>query len=99
TATLRTRVAAALNGTGAQVHTGGDRGVGEVRDAADDNALLLALVEPLRGIALLVALFVVAGTFAFSVQQRTREIALLRAVAATPRQVRRMILREAQIAE
>ena len=45
----------------------------------------------------MVALFVVAGTFALLVQQRAREIALLRAVAATPRQVRRMIYREAQV--
>jgi ABC-type antimicrobial peptide transport system permease subunit len=30
------------------------------------------------------ALFVVASTFALLVQQRAREIALLRAVAATP---------------
>jgi putative ABC transport system permease protein len=97
TATLRMRVAAALDGTDAQVHTGGDRGAVEFREAVDAKALLLELVEPFGGIALLVALFVVAGTFAFSVQQRAREIALLRAVAATPRQVRRMICREAQI--
>ena len=45
----------------------------------------------------MVALFVVASTFALLVQQRAREIALLRAVAATPRQVRRMICREAQV--
>jgi putative ABC transport system permease protein len=97
TATLRTRVAAALDETGARVYAGGDRGAVEFRDAADAKALLLELAEPFGGIALMVALFVVAGTFAFSVQQRAREIALLRAVAATPRQVRRMICREAQI--
>ena len=44
----------------------------------------------------MVALFVVATTFALLVQQRAREIALLRATA-TPRQVRRMICREAQV--
>jgi len=34
---------------------------------------------------------VVAGTFALSVQQRYRELAPLRAVAATPKQVKKMI--------
>lgn len=47
------------------------------------------------GTSLLVAILVVVGTFALSIQQRHREIALLRAVAATPRQIRKMIGREA----
>ncbi|MFC7648076.1 ABC transporter permease [Streptosporangium lutulentum] len=41
------------------------------------------------------AIFVVASTFAFAVIQRRREIALLRAVGATPRQVRKMVRSEA----
>ncbi|MGW1994889.1 FtsX-like permease family protein [Embleya sp. NPDC001921] len=41
------------------------------------------------------AIFVVAGTFGLSVRQRVREIGLLRAVGATPRQIRRMISAEA----
>ena len=36
------------------------------------------------GTSLLVAVLVVVGTFALSVQQRHRELALLRAIAATP---------------
>lgn len=47
------------------------------------------------GTSLLVAVLVVVGTFALSVQQRYRELALLRAIAATPKQLRRMIGREA----
>jgi putative ABC transport system permease protein len=39
----------------------------------------------------------VSGTLGLSIQQREREIALLRAVAATPRQIRRMIAWEAAI--
>ncbi|MEV4015115.1 ABC transporter permease [Nonomuraea angiospora] len=46
------------------------------------------------GVAGFVTIFVVASTFAFAVIQRTRELALLRLVGATPRQVRRMILGE-----
>ncbi|GAA2367510.1 ABC transporter permease [Dactylosporangium salmoneum] len=41
-----------------------------------------------------VAIFVVASTCAFSAAQRRRELALLRAVGATPGQVRRMLLAE-----
>jgi len=47
------------------------------------------------GVAGFVTIFVVASTFAFTVIQRTRELALMRLVGATPRQVRRMILTEA----
>ncbi|WP_424184941.1 FtsX-like permease family protein [Actinokineospora sp. G85] len=42
-----------------------------------------------------VSIFVVASTFAFSVVQRRRELGLLRAVGATPKQVRRMMIGEA----
>ena len=45
--------------------------------------------------AAFVAIFVVASTFAFSVQQRHRELALFRAIGSTPRQVRRMVAGEA----
>jgi putative ABC transport system permease protein len=44
-----------------------------------------------------IAIFVVAGTLGLSIQQREREIALMRAVAATPGQIRRMIAWEAAI--
>jgi putative ABC transport system permease protein len=97
TETLRGRVAAALQGTGARVHAGEDSGLVEFLDAAEARELLIALTGSFGGTALMVALFVVASTFALLVQQRAREIALLRAVAATPRQVRRMIGREAQV--
>jgi putative ABC transport system permease protein len=46
-------------------------------------------------IAGFVSVFVVASTFAFTVAQRRREIALLRMVGATPAQVRQMLLGEA----
>ena len=47
------------------------------------------------GIAGFVAMFVVAGTFALVIAQRRRETAVLRALGATPRQVRRLIATEA----
>ncbi|TYK53258.1 ABC transporter permease [Actinomadura decatromicini] len=91
----RKAVEDAVRGTGATVHTGADRGRAEFLGAERSRIKLISLGGALGGTALLVAILVVAGTFALSVQQRDRELALLRAVAATPRQVRRMIGREA----
>jgi putative ABC transport system permease protein len=47
------------------------------------------------GVALLVGTLVIANTFSMLVGQRTRELALLRAVGMSRRQVRRMVLGEA----
>ena len=58
---------------------------------------LIAIFGALGGIAGAVALFVVAGTFALAIAQRRRETAVLRALGATPRQVRRLIAGEALI--
>ena len=57
----------------------------------DAGIRLIAISGSLGGIGLAVTIFVVAGMLALVVQQRHREIALLRAIAATPRQVRRLI--------
>ncbi|WP_329124143.1 FtsX-like permease family protein [Streptomyces sp. NBC_01465] len=51
----------------------------------------LVFVVSMGSLAVFVALFVMASGFAFAVLQRYREIALLRVVGATPRQVKRMI--------
>ena len=93
--TLSERISRALSGTPAKIYTGDARGPLEFLDAANARVLLISLSGVLGGTALLVAILVVAGTFGLSVQQRFREIALLRAVAATPRQIRVMIGREA----
>ncbi len=49
------------------------------------------------GIALFVGSFIIWNTFSMQVAQRTRELALLRAIGATRRQVMRTILAEAVI--
>ncbi|MEU6326320.1 FtsX-like permease family protein [Streptomyces sp. NPDC047049] len=59
--------------------------------ALGDVATLLAVMAVIAGF---VAVFVVSGTFAFAIARRRRELALLRTVGATPRQVRRMIMAE-----
>ncbi|MER5199085.1 FtsX-like permease family protein [Streptomyces sp. NPDC002755] len=94
---LREALATALHGTGAQVSTGDDRGPVEFLDAAAARVKLVSMGGAMGGTSLLVAVLVVVGTFALSVQQRRRELALLRAIAATSGQIRRLLGREALI--
>ncbi|GAA2625002.1 FtsX-like permease family protein [Actinomadura fulvescens] len=99
-AMVSTAPAAALRGvvgTSAEVLTGGRaRSAGL---AADEEKRTLngtrIMLGTSGGICGFVAVFVVASTFALAVAQRRRELALLRALGATPRQVRRMLLAEA----
>ncbi|GHD95769.1 ABC transporter permease [Streptomyces naganishii] len=73
------------------------------RQLADDQARMIsASMSGLRqgllvfaGIALFVGTFIIANTFTMLVAQRTRELALLRAVGASRRQVTRSVLIEA----
>lgn len=76
---------------------GDARGPVEFLDAAGARIKLVSMGGAMGGTSLLVAILVVVGTFALSVQQRYRELALLRAIAATPKQLRRMIGREALV--
>src|SRR4051812_16542811 len=62
---------------------------------AADRAGLIAIFGALGGIAGAVALFVVAGTFGLAIAPRRRETAVLRALGASPRQIRRLIAGEA----
>ena len=82
---------------GAVVLTGNARGRGEYPELQAARTTLIAVTAAFGGMALFIAIFVVAGTLGLSIQQREREIALLRAVAATPGQIRRMIAWEAAI--
>ena len=82
---------------GAVVLTGAARGRAEYPELQQAKTKLIAVTASFGGLALFIAIFVVAGTMGLSIQQREREIALLRAVAATPGQIRRMIAWEATI--
>jgi putative ABC transport system permease protein len=82
---------------GADVLTGDARGRAEHPELQATRLTLIAVAAAFAGLAMFIALFVVAGTMGLSIQQREREIALLRAVAATPGQIRRMIAWEAAI--
>ena len=77
------------------VYTGADRGLAASPAALSGKELIIAVSSTFGGCAFLIAILVISGTVGLSVQQRHRDIALLRAIAATPRQVRQMILIEA----
>jgi putative ABC transport system permease protein len=87
----------AVAGRGAEVLTGEARGRAEYPDLQEARTTLIAVTASFGGLALFIAIFVVASTMGLSIQQREREIALLRAVAGTPGQIRRMISWEAAI--
>lgn len=82
-------------GERAGVHTGDGRGGVEDPGVAAAEELLTGLGGSFGGIAATVAVFTAAGTVALSVAQRKREFALLRAIGATPRQIRRSVAAEA----
>ncbi|MGW6957872.1 ABC transporter permease [Streptomyces chartreusis] len=92
---LAVRVKKALAGSGAEVHTGDARGAVEDHGLGYAKEMLTGLGGSFGGIAATVAVFTASGTVALSVAQRAREFALLRAVGATPRQIRRAVAAEA----
>jgi putative ABC transport system permease protein len=83
--------------SGARVFTGSARGKAEYPELQQTRTILIPVTGGFAGLVLFIAMFVVASTLGLSIQQREREIALLRAVAATPGQIRRMIAWEAGI--
>jgi putative ABC transport system permease protein len=78
-------------------YTGRDRGRAESLASVQRNEELISLGGAFGGIAVLLAVFVVAATLGLSVLQRGRELALLRAVGAKPRQLRRLLVGEATV--
>jgi putative ABC transport system permease protein len=86
--------APAAQGAFPSVYTGADRGLAESPAVANGQLLVIVVSATFGGCAFLIAILVISGTVGLSVQQRHRDIALLRAIAATPGQVRRMILIE-----
>ncbi|WP_344455354.1 ABC transporter permease [Actinomadura kijaniata] len=80
---------------GLRVATGADRGDAENLAVAAARPDMIELSASLGGVAVMIALLVVGGLVALSVRERTRELALLRAVGATPGQVRGRIVRQA----
>ncbi|WP_406208046.1 ABC transporter permease [Streptomyces decoyicus] len=65
------------------------------RMITEQNKSLSQTLLVFAGIALFVGIFIIANTFTMLISQRSREIALLRAVGASRRQVVRSVLAEA----
>jgi putative ABC transport system permease protein len=95
-AAVRDRVAAAV-GAGYDVKTG--------KQLADDNSASLKsalaffnkILLGFAGVALFVGIFLILNTFSIIVAQRTRELALMRALGASRRQVIGSVLLEAVV--
>ncbi|MCA2213113.1 FtsX-like permease family protein [Jidongwangia harbinensis] len=96
-AALATAMRKLAQDNGAETYTGVDRGKLEVSDAIAARGLLISLGAAFGAYVALLVTCIVAGTIGLSVRHRRRDLALLRAIAATPGQVRRMIVAEAAI--
>ncbi|CAM5579437.1 ABC transporter permease [Streptomyces violaceorubidus] len=88
------RVAAAVReevaDTGLRVATGADRGEAVAPGVGSARSLLILLAGSLGGIVLLITGFVVAGALGVTIAGQRRDLALMRAVGATPKQIRRL---------
>ncbi|UNO38351.1 FtsX-like permease family protein [Streptomyces sp. MST-110588] len=74
--------------------TGDERGLAEFPQAAASRRNLLMLASIFGGWAVLVAMFGAASTLGLTTRQRLGEMALMKAIGTTPKQLRRMILGE-----
>ncbi|MFI5906651.1 FtsX-like permease family protein [Dactylosporangium sp. NPDC051541] len=88
------RLPAVLGGLGTAL-AGDARGAAESEEDLRTRWIGAQLIIAVVFVGFFVAVFVVASTCAFSASQRRQELGLLRAVGATPGQVRRMLLAEA----
>jgi len=91
------RIGKLLPGQNATLLSRDERGWGERLEFAKAGENLIVLSAVFGGFAVMVMLFVVATTLGLSIQQRQRELALLRAVGTTPGQLRRMVIGEALV--
>ncbi len=94
---VRTALAAAPSTAGLSVATGEASAAQAADSYARGTAGLSGVLLVFAAVALVVAGLVIANTFAVVLAQRTRELALLRCVGATARQVRRGVLVEAGV--
>lgn len=79
---------------GVATYTGNARGDAEFLDAGAARGTLVEIGSSFAGTAILIAVFVVAGTLSLSIQSRRRDFALMRAVGSTPLQIHRLIAQE-----
>jgi putative ABC transport system permease protein len=76
------------------VRTGTEQAAKQSKDIRDNLGFLRTALLAFAGISLFVGAFIIFNTFSITVQQRTREFALLRTLGAKRKQVRRAVLGE-----
>lgn len=86
-----------LKGTGLETVTGADRGDLVSPGAGASRSLLILLAGSLAGVILLITGFVMASALAVAIGGQRRDLALMRAVGATPRQIRRLAATQATV--
>jgi putative ABC transport system permease protein len=96
-AALSGRVSAALAGQQVDVRTGAESAAKQTADLEENFGFLRTILLVFGGIALFVGAFVIYNTFTITVAQRTRELALMRTLGASRRQVLRSVVLEAGI--
>ncbi|MFI1155459.1 ABC transporter permease [Streptomyces sioyaensis] len=94
---LTAKVREVLPAKRAQATSGSDLAAEQSRMIAESNSAMSKTLLTFAGIALFVGIFIIANTFTMLISQRSREIALLRAVGASRRQVVRSVLAEAAL--
>jgi len=93
----RDSVRAALRGVDVNVRTGEEQAEQETRDTQEELGFLRTALLIFGGIAVFVGAFVIANTFSITIAQRLRELALLRTLGASRRQILRAVLLEALV--
>jgi putative ABC transport system permease protein len=86
---LAARISAALPKV--VTYTGNARADAEFLDIGQARSFLITLAGAFGGSMVMLVLLVVASTLGLTMTQRRREFALLRAIAATPKQIHRLI--------
>ncbi|WP_405841559.1 ABC transporter permease [Streptomyces platensis] len=92
---LTAKVREVLPKKSAEATSGAELAAEQSRMVTEQNKSLSQTLLVFAGIALFVGVFIIANTFTMLISQRSREIALLRAVGASRRQVVRSVLTEA----
>ena len=93
-AELTARIARDLP-AGTQARTGSDEATAVAKDSGSDLNFVKYFLLAFAGIALFVGSFVIFNTLSITVAQRTRELATLRTLGASRRQVMRSVVAEA----
>ncbi|HEX2496428.1 MAG TPA: FtsX-like permease family protein [Gaiellaceae bacterium] len=83
--------------TTAQVKTGTEQADEESQDISEVTSFIRYFLLAFGAVALFVGAFVIFNTMSITVAQRTRELATLRTIGASRRQIRRAVLLEAVV--